>query len=704
MRRIVLFLFVYATGWSQSLKAIDFYVSPSGNDDWSGRIDTSNSVQTDGPFKSLEKAKSAIRKLKEGHGFNEPVTVHIDDGIYELQHPLGFNLIDSGFADRKVIWQGKEGGRVIVSGGIKVNCGRVDNGEVWRCPLNDFPLSLKPKTDWRIHAKSPSFQLYVDGRKMELARWPNQGWAHIKAAPDSKSQFSAIESLPNISESIKNAQVHIFPGSDWFDQIIGLSEINLASNMLTLSNPTSYTMAPGRRFFIENSPQLLDNPGEWIYFADQNALSFIAPSDKVPTDIIVSSLPNLVSLDGANHIQFKNIVFSFSSGTAIALKNSNSITFDHIEISNAGEKGIEGRNVANFELLNSHVHHTGEEGVDIKGGETKELKPSQNIVSNSHIHDMGQWIYTKTPAIRLDGVGNRVANNLLERGSEIAILISGNDNVIEKNEVRNFCQQSADCGGIYSGQNWSYRGNSIRYNFIHDIYGYGLKSFDPVNNQAVYESPDFANGIYLDDGVSGFDVNSNIITNVGRMGIQLGGGRDNRIYNNYIEAREFAVLADDRWPNYNWSRNIKFLEESPYKTGIWKARYPELSKPINNISWPEGNRIERNIMITTQTNTHIARYFLPKESSIIENNLVWSPKGPPNIDYKLLEQGVRIKDAPWEQWLAQGVEKNSIVADPCVSIVNKAMVTCPDSPINQIGFRPIPTDIGLLHPEAVGPQ
>jgi len=32
--------------------------------------------------------------------------------------------------------------------------------------------------------------------------------------------------------------------------------------------------------------------------------------------------------------------------------------------------------------------------------------------------------------------------------------------------------------------------------------------------------------------------------------------------------------------------------------------------------------------------------------------------------------------ASWAEWTAEGIEKGSIVADPCVTIVNKKMTTC----------------------------
>ena len=47
------------------LRAADYYVAPDGNDNWSGTIATPNGQRTDGPFASLQRAREAVRALKD---------------------------------------------------------------------------------------------------------------------------------------------------------------------------------------------------------------------------------------------------------------------------------------------------------------------------------------------------------------------------------------------------------------------------------------------------------------------------------------------------------------------------------------------------------------------------------------------------------------------------------------------------------------
>ena len=42
----------------------DFFVSPKGNDHWSGTLAAPNATSTDGPFATINRAKRAVRELK----------------------------------------------------------------------------------------------------------------------------------------------------------------------------------------------------------------------------------------------------------------------------------------------------------------------------------------------------------------------------------------------------------------------------------------------------------------------------------------------------------------------------------------------------------------------------------------------------------------------------------------------------------------
>ena len=53
-------LLISGSAFAEDLKA-DFYVSGDGNDLWSGTLAAANPEKTDGPFKTIAKARDAVR-------------------------------------------------------------------------------------------------------------------------------------------------------------------------------------------------------------------------------------------------------------------------------------------------------------------------------------------------------------------------------------------------------------------------------------------------------------------------------------------------------------------------------------------------------------------------------------------------------------------------------------------------------------------
>lgn len=694
MRLISSLLIIASLCITSVAMATDYFVNPAGNDVWSGSLKVANAKKTDGPFKTIERAKQAIRALKQTNTFIDKVSITIAAGNYVLNQPLNFNVMDSGLPGRDIVWQGEKGAKVTISAGLPITCKKRD-AIFWDCPLTKLPVNTAYFDTGRIKGNTPKFELFVNEQKLELARWPDKDWAHIKLPLDEKTQFTVMETLPTLTGDIKAAQIHIFAGNDWFDQYVGVDAINQTANALTLSASTSSPLQSGRRFYLQNLPVLLNAPGEWIYDVAAKKVSFISPSGISPNQMVLSSLPNIIIADGVNYLTFKNINLQYSTGTALVIKNANNVVLDQLNINNIGGKGVEIKSGQNVWVSNSKIHHTGAHGIVVSGGDRNTLKASGHVIHNNHIHHMGTTILTYSSGIETNGVGNTITHNLLEQGAGTAMLITGNDHLIEKNEVHHFCLQASDCGAIYSGRDWSWRGNAIRYNYIHDVIGFSMRSVDLATNQTVY-STGGAVGVYLDDAVSGFEINSNIFENAGSMSIQIGGGRDNKVINNYFNTSEYAIWVDDRWPAYNWENMQKTLDASPYKSPVWLTKYPELATAMHNKKWPEGNKIERNIIVAAKPSGLLFRYFLPIDSTVIADNIVWSPSGNPTVDYKVLELNKNKGGAAWNDWVSQKIEQGSLIVDPCVTISNKKMTTCASSPVKDIGFKPLPTDIGLI--------
>ncbi|CAD6872645.1 right-handed parallel beta-helix repeat-containing protein [Methylomonas fluvii] len=686
----LLFLLIPINAFTQEL-----YISPYGNDNSDGLSPEQRPENSTGPFQTIVRAQQAIRDIKNSNKFKEPITIHVQAGTYQLNEAIKFNSSDSGTPDKIIHWQA-ENGMAVVSGAKNITKCSTENNNVWSCPIDGLDLSsINYQQNPRKQGNIPGFELFVNDDRLHLARWPNSDWAHIKLPLDRATSFSSIEELPNLSEGLNNAQVHIFAGNDWFDQYIAVSK--LESNHLTLAAETKYPLASGRRFYLQNVRTELDAPGEWFYDVNNKNILFIPPINTHPSDINISSLKNLLILDQASHISFSNFSFKYSTDTAVSIDKSSNVALNNIEVNNIGGLGISVKQSQYVTILNSQIHHTGNGGVLLSGGDRNLLRPAHNSIHNSYIHDFGVILMNYSPAITLDGVGSMATNNLVEQGAGLGIQINGNDHLIEKNEINHVCEQASDCGAIYSGRDWTYRGNIIRYNSIHDLFGYGLIRVDLSKNIVTYAKSDGVRGIYLDDAVSGFDVTGNIFKNTGAIAIHIGGGRDNTIYNNIIYTSGYAISIDDRWPKYNWGDNKNRLLAVPNKSKIWAYKYPELSLKMNNYMWPEGNKINNNIIISTNPKRLALRYYLPSKSNLITKNLVWSDSGQIAVDYNILDIPNKKRGAaPWDAWISEGLEKNSIYADPCITISGNKSTFCANTPASKIEFQALPEDIGLI--------
>ncbi len=114
----ILLLFILS---SAGAKPMNFYVSPQGNDGWSGTLSSPNRGRTDGPFATLERARDAIRYLKRQGKLPEGgVTVWLRGGIYFRQNPFTLTAEDSGTAASPITYSAYRNEKVRIVGGKSV--------------------------------------------------------------------------------------------------------------------------------------------------------------------------------------------------------------------------------------------------------------------------------------------------------------------------------------------------------------------------------------------------------------------------------------------------------------------------------------------------------------------------------------------------------------------------------------------------------
>ncbi len=620
-----------------------FFVSPRGNDAWSGRRAEPDSAQADGPFATLGRARDEIRNFKKAGRLKQGgASVEILGGTYRLISPLAFTAEDSGTPEAPVTYRARAGEQVCLNGGGRLAgwkpvtdpalLARLDpaaRGHLYLTDLraqgiNDYgDLGLDAAAElqlWlaRVEGQGeytmgsaaasagkkvrPRLELFFNDAPMPLSRWPNEGSILIedvlgKTPIDVRGVKGCAEGIfvyegdrPVRWASEKDAWVCGSWFRDWAEQAHKIRFIDTEKHTLSVEPPYhGYGYRKGQWFFGLNLLCEIDRPGEWMLDRETGTLYFWPPSDIVAAKVEVSLAPGLVTVNDTAHLTLQGLTFETARGTGVAISNGvncrvTGCTFRNLE--NHGVTVFGGRECG---IIGCDMVGLGGGGIYLVGGDRRTLTPAGHFAENNHIHDTARWDRMYRPGVMLSGVGNRVSHNLIHHAPHSAIIFGGNDHVIEFNEIHSVCYDSNDCGAIYSGRSWTLRGHVIRHNYLHHIYG---------------RPGGTCKGIYLDDLFSSATVYGNLFHQV-TYAVFLGGGRDNLVENNVFVDCPSAMHVDSRalgWCGPHADRRIQEAQEKGTIAGIryreppYSTRYPKLPGILDDEpKVPKGNLVRRNI-------------------------------------------------------------------------------------------------------------
>jgi hypothetical protein len=434
---------------------------------------------------------------------------------------------------------------------------------------------------------------------MTLARWPNQGFVHIVdvvggqpldvrgTVGDTVGKFAYEGDRPKRWVGEKDIWLHGYWFWDWADEREKVEAIDTEHRVITLAPPYhTYGYRKGQWYYAFNLLSELDSPGEWYLDRDTGILYFWPPGPIARGRPTVSVLPTLVAMKGAEHVTLRGFTLEAARGTAVTITDGSHDQIVGCKIRNVGGYAVSIQGGAGDTVYGCDIYQTGDGGIILEGGDRRTLTAAGHCAENNHIHHYSRWNRMYQPAIALNGVGNRAAHNLIHDAPHQAIAFSGNDHLIEFNEIHDVCTESNDAGAIYSGRDWTWRGTVIRNNLFRDITGFEGRG---------------CVGVYLDDMLCGTTIASNIFQRVTQAAF-IGGGRDNTIENNiFVDCRP-AVHVDARalgWASYHVDTTMKErLLEVPYQQSPWRERYPKLVNILDDDpAAPKGNVIARNICV-----------------------------------------------------------------------------------------------------------
>ncbi len=586
------------------------FIATDGNDQWSGTLRNPNDQRSDGPFATLEGARNEIRKRKKAAGIPKGgVVVELRGGVYQRNEPFKLTELDSGREGASIVYQAAGGEDVRIVGGKQLTGWKVVKDPAVLQRLDEAARGKVVQVDLRAlgvtdygSVKGGGLELFFQGKRMMLARWPNEGFVRIVKTVgghpfdirgtkgDKVGKFVYDGDRPSRWTQEKDAWLHGYWFWDWSDQRQKIESIDTAQHVIALVPPYhNYGYRKGQWYYGLNILAELDSPGEWYLDRDQGILYFWPPSPIDQGQSIVSVARTLLTLDGVSHVTVRGIAFEVTRGTAVTISQGTHCLVAQCTMNNLGGSAVAISGGSDHGVVGCDLYQLGDSGIALSGGNRTTLTPARHFALNNHIHHYGITKRMYSRAVSLGGVGNLAAHNLIHDAPHQAISFSGNDHVIEYNDIHDVCLESNDAGAIYSGRNWTMRGTVIRYNYLHNITGFEDRG---------------CVGVYLDDMYCGTKIVGNVFYRVTRAAF-IGGGRDVTIANNIFVDCKPALHIDARALGWAHDHSDKWIKEGREKgtlSGIaynkppYSTRYPKLVNILqDNPAAPKGNVVARNV-------------------------------------------------------------------------------------------------------------
>lgn len=560
----------------------------------------------------LEAARDRVRESLRRH--RQPVTILLAAGTYELSRTLVLTVSDSGTASAPVTWKAAPGGRVRITGGREISgwSAATDQAVLGRLlpavrPLvrvTDLPaqgvrdFGTLRRRGFGLEPEVSGLELVCADRMMTLARHPNDGWLTVSATLTGDAGVERFAFLdPGVTgwARASGAWVHGYWTFDWADTHDPVVAFDPARGEAAIRTPADwYGVTTGARFRFEDALEALDAPGEWWLDRAAGRLYFLPPGGTEPVRTVVTLLEGpLITLAGASHVRLEGLILEDGRGDGVRVTDGADCRVTGCVIRNLGGLGVRIRGGRDHRVRSCDVYGTGEGAVALAGGDRATLTPCGHAAENNDLHDYARWSRTYRPGVLVEGVGCRVAHNWIHDAPHNAILLGGNDHLIELNLIERVCLETGDTGAFYTGRDPTARGTVIRHNIFRNL----------SQTQARPGEVNEVMAVYLDDCACGTRVEGNLFDHAG-WAVMIGGGRDNEVAGNVFIGCDPAVSVDARalgWakelyrPGGGWEMAAK-LEAVPLRSARWRERYPALrGYSLATSGSPTGNRITGNV-------------------------------------------------------------------------------------------------------------
>lgn len=251
-----------------------------------------------------------------------------------------------------------------------------------------------------------------------------------------------------------------------------INDYNPATKTITVTDPNFG--GKDCKYYVENTPYLLDAPGEYYYDRTTNRLFLRLQADKDPntTTVEIASRSNLISITSKNNIEISGLTFGFTTYDnvrygqadgmpAIKLDNSSNIVIKNCKFQYLNGGIMANGTARNMTISDNEMNFMDDFSILLNGPD--EVAILRNKIFENGTRHLGRW-YSSIPAIAGELTVGEIAGNIIEhtwgsginftwgKGGSSTANVPFIRGLVHHNRVSHSLQGVNDYGGIESWQ------------------------------------------------------------------------------------------------------------------------------------------------------------------------------------------------------------------------------------------------------------